>query len=473
MMYTLKTLRTVAAAALACTALSTLPTTTIAAEDTVFDGSKARVNLSEKLAMLTQHVASASCRISAGINTEAAVQDLALARDQFNTILDGLENGATALGIPKPEGYAVVLRSIGKVREQWAPMDAAAADMIKAGGNTGGGAVIAGGNLALMDATNILASDISGKYSNPHELTQADALALHFAARQRMLGHQMAKEICGIATNVPAYGTGGDLAQTVNIYNLSLNALDTGMPEAGINPPPNEVIGGELDKIAHVWTQNLPALNMIASGTVPSASNVDTVARLSNAMQTEMDNVVTLYMLSTPGQEDVYRVPLRAYAEEQLAQWLTNPELIKEIKAQNARNANLTQADIDSLDKQWRAERKQDSKPLIADLLGRPSSEWLRQKQAETARFVTEVFAMDNKGLNVAQSDETSDYWQGDEAKWQQTFGNGSGDMHISEVEFDESTGSYQSQVSMVIRDPATGEMIGAITFGINVQSLL
>ena len=80
---------------------------------------------------------------------------------------------------------------------------------------------------------------------------------------------------------------------------------------------------------------------------------------------------------------------------------------------------------------------------------------------------------MDNRGLNVAQSVETSDYWQGDEAKWQETFGNGSGDIHISEVEFDESTGSYQSQVSMPISDPDTGELIGAITFGINVQSLL
>ena len=80
---------------------------------------------------------------------------------------------------------------------------------------------------------------------------------------------------------------------------------------------------------------------------------------------------------------------------------------------------------------------------------------------------------MDNHGLNVAQSVETSDYWQGDEAKWQKTYGNGSGDIHISEVEFDESTGSYQSQVSMPIKDPATGELIGAITFGINVQSLL
>lgn len=85
---------------------------------------------------------------------------------------------------------------------------------------------------------------------------------------------------------------------------------------------------------------------------------------------------------------------------------------------------------------------------------------------------MTAVFAVDNRGLNVAQSVESSDYWQGDEAKWQKTFGNGSGDIHISEVEFDESTGSYQSQVSMPISDPSTGELIGAITLRINVQSL-
>ena len=80
---------------------------------------------------------------------------------------------------------------------------------------------------------------------------------------------------------------------------------------------------------------------------------------------------------------------------------------------------------------------------------------------------------MDALGLNVAASAATSDYWQGDEAKWQETFGNGSGEIHISEVEFDDSTGSYQSQVSLPIRDPDTNELIGAITFGVNVQSLL
>ena len=156
-----------------------------------------------------------------------------------------------------------------------------------------------------------------------------------------------------------------------------------------------------------------------------------------------------------------------------LRKWLQNPDLIEAIRQQNEAHRNLNQPEIDKLDADWRAQRKQAAKPLIDRLLSQPASVWLREKQGETANFVTEVFAMDNLGLNVAQSVETSDYWQGDEAKWQKTFGNGSGDIHISEVEFDESTGSYQSQVSMPITDPSNGEMIGAITFGINVQSLL
>ena len=99
------------------------------------------------------------------------------------------------------------------------------------------------------------------------------------------------------------------------------------------------------------------------------------------------------------------------------------------------------------------------------------SSTWGTRRCARRSRNHGSSRYAANSGR--AQSVETSDYWQGDEAKWQNTFGNGSGDIHISEVEYDDSTGSYQSQISMPVTDPETGEMLGAITFGINVQSLL
>ena len=79
---------------------------------------------------------------------------------------------------------------------------------------------------------------------------------------------------------------------------------------------------------------------------------------------------------------------------------------------------------------------------------------------------------MDNKGLNVGQSDVTSDYWQGDEAKWKKTFLVGPNAVFIDKVEEDESTQQFQSQVSLSIVDPATNIVIGAITIGIDVEVL-
>jgi hypothetical protein len=72
----------------------------------------------------------------------------------------------------------------------------------------------------------------------------------------------------------------------------------------------------------------------------------------------------------------------------------------------------------------------------------------------------------------VAQSDITSDYWQGDEEKWAEVYPKGAGALHLSEVEQDESTQIYQSQISMPVVDPADGAVIGAVTVGVNVEML-
>ena len=43
--------------------------------------------------------------------------------------------------------------------------------------------------------------------------------------------------------------------------------------------------------------------------------------------------------------------------------------------------------------------------------------------------------------------------------------------VHVSEVEFDESSQTYQMQVSMSVTDPASGAVIGAVTFGLDAQA--
>ena len=168
-----------------------------------------------------------------------------------------------------------------------------------------------------------------------------------------------------------------------------------------------------------------------------------------------------------------HEAPMRDFASGTVAGWINNTVVVEAVKAQNGKHANLSQDEIDKLDKQWRAETNTSDRPLIDAVLAKELSKFLIEAKDGTQGLVTEVFVMDNKGLNVGQSDVTSDYWQGDEAKWKKTYLVGPDGMFIDEVEQDESTQTFQSQLSMSIVDPATGEVIGAITVGVNVDALM
>ncbi len=168
---------------------------------------------------------------------------------------------------------------------------------------------------------------------------------------------------------------------------------------------------------------------------------------------------------------DEYTAILTELANTRIAEITQNDLLISAIVAQNGMTSGYDQATIDGLDQQWRAEVDAADKPLINDVLGNDLSAWLMQVQEESQGLFTEIFAMDGVGLNVGQSGVTSDYWQGDEGKWQNTYGVGAGSVDVSEVELDESTQTFQSQVSVPVVD-GSGNVIGAVTFGVNVEML-
>ncbi|WP_370638372.1 hypothetical protein [Aurantimonas sp. VKM B-3413] len=151
---------------------------------------------------------------------------------------------------------------------------------------------------------------------------------------------------------------------------------------------------------------------------------------------------------------------------------LQDPVVVAAIKAQNEKTSGLSQAEIDSLDKEWRAEIGSGGGKLVDEKLNSDLSAYLKKVKADQQGAITELFVMDAKGLNVGQSDPTSDYWQGDEAKWQKSFGAGPDAVFVDEVEQDESTQELQSQASFTINDPETGKPIGAVTAGVNLEAL-
>ena len=167
---------------------------------------------------------------------------------------------------------------------------------------------------------------------------------------------------------------------------------------------------------------------------------------------------------------DELTATLTDMAKTEVMQWLDNPVVREQIKAQNSMNQGMSEADIVGLDKQWRAETSATDQPLIKKVLGTTLSSYLSEVKEKSAGKYTEIFVMDAVGLNVGQSDVTSDYWQGDEAKWQKTFQAGPDSIHISEVEMDESSQQLQVQLSLPVVE--NGSVIGAVTIGVNVDAL-
>jgi hypothetical protein len=75
---------------------------------------------------------------------------------------------------------------------------------------------------------------------------------------------------------------------------------------------------------------------------------------------------------------------------------------------------------------------------------------------------------MDDQGANVCMSDRTSDYWQGDEAKWQNSFNGGKGGVNFDERKFDSSAKAVVVQVSVPVLDQ--GKVVGALTVGVKAE---
>lgn len=189
-------------------------------------------------------------------------------------------------------------------------------------------------------------------------------------------------------------------------------------------------------------------------------------------MKKTLIGVAALLFAASPAMANQYESAMQSFLESNISQWASDPVLVAAIKEQNTETKDYSEAEIAKLDAKWRSGLFADNEPLIEGVLTNAASDYLRDRVAQSGGAITEVFVMDAQGLNVAASDATSDYWQGDEAKFQQTYQVGADAVHFGDVELDESTGAVQAQISMTIVDSDTGYVVGAITVGVNLSAL-
>lgn len=155
------------------------------------------------------------------------------------------------------------------------------------------------------------------------------------------------------------------------------------------------------------------------------------------------------------------------YVTANIKPWSSDPTIVNAVTAQNAASAKLTSADIDKLDAAWSG--KSDT-GLVESKMNNDLATFLKRKKEAGSGIIRDILIFDSKGLNVAQTDMTQDYNQGDEAKYTKTYSVGPDAVFIDKITKEGSANVLQANLS--IKDPQSGKAIGAMTVGVNVDDL-
>ena len=192
---------------------------------------------------------------------------------------------------------------------------------------------------------------------------------------------------------------------------------------------------------------------LLAVGSSARAES-DAVSQLKQKLATEID-------ASADASEAV-----KTFAKETLLPLCTNPVFVATVREQNSRG--LTLDDIKKADEAWI--NAEEELPIHGELMGNKCADELR-KVASANPAIAEAFVMDNQGANVGLNGLTSDYWQGDEAKWQNSYKEGQGGVDVGQNKLDRSSNQTMQQVSLPIVDE-NGQVIGAVTYGLAIDRI-
>jgi len=146
-------------------------------------------------------------------------------------------------------------------------------------------------------------------------------------------------------------------------------------------------------------------------------------------------------------------------------QWASDPIVVQAVREANANPRSMDE--IETINREWEAATG--VTPFIRALIDHPAARRLKELRASSPE-IQEAFLTDALGANVAITNKTSDFYQGDEVQYLEAFNQGKGGVHIGELSLDESIHSYSVHVGVPVLDQ--GKPIGVLLAAVNVEKL-
>ena len=254
-----------------------------------------RLDIAGRQRMLSQRVAKAACLAMRDVDREGAMAELHGAAELFDRSVRALRAGDDATGLA-PQDAPGVIAALDAVDAAWSEaravvlmgLDAPAAD---------------GAALALLDRAALAVLELTedAVVAIREETPEADALpsdlalTIDVAGRHRMLTQRLMKEVCLLDLAGDRAGRADRLRETIALFDGSLAALRSGMPQAGIVPPPSPELTARLDWVAQLWGALRDDLRTAVEAGPLDGETLAGLARRADLVLTEMDEAVRLY----------------------------------------------------------------------------------------------------------------------------------------------------------------------------------
>ncbi len=177
-------------------------------------------------------------------------------------------------------------------------------------------------------------------------------------------------------------------------------------------------------------------------------------------------------MLTSNGAAQIDVVLSRAVEQvKQLARFLSDDEGLRSANLRyEGRNAADIQAQLTEEDRRWVA--APDDAPSVRTIISNTMAQRLRRFERVAPSRYAEIMVTDRAGALYAATNRTTDFYQADEAWWQDCFNAGRGAVVISAPVYDESAQTVSLAVAAPLYDPGGG-VVGVVRVSHDVYSLL
>jgi hypothetical protein len=152
-----------------------------------------------------------------------------------------------------------------------------------------------------------------------------------------------------------------------------------------------------------------------------------------------------------------------------VAELLADPVIIDGVQRANQEHESISLEEILGLDEKWRNTEGVDE--FIEAFLENDVAHTLIEFQEQYPGF-SEIFIADAHGLNVGQTNKTTDYYQADEDWWIGAYNEGRGQASYGVIEFDESAQAQAISLYVPVLDPDGQKAIGVAKAVVNIAAI-